>query len=180
MARSDENESGRLDILFFHARDDYVARMLPAGERRIVSGRREIRQGRAQMAHPDHINRPDDRASMPEMEPTYPLTAGLTPKALRRAIEGALTRAVPDLTEWIPDEIMTRFDWPDFATAMRRVHSPETSDDLLPTAAARARLAFDELLADQLALSLVFAMRLQTAHQGEFRWRWILDDSARQ
>ena len=149
-----ENESGRLDILFFHARDDYVARMLPAGERRIVSGRVEIRQGRAQMAHPDHIVRPDDRASMPEMEPTYPLTAGLTPKALRRAIEGALDR-VPDLTEWIPDEIMTRFDWPDFATAMRRVHSPETADDLLPTAAARARLAFDELLANQLALSLV-------------------------
>ena len=149
-----ENESGKLDILFFHARDDYVAKMLPAGERRIVSGRVELRQGRTQMAHPDHIVRSDDRGSMPELEPTYPLTAGLTPKALRRAIDGALDR-LPDLGEWIPDEIMKRFQWPDFATAMRKVHAPESAADLLPTAAARSRLAFDELLANQLALALV-------------------------
>ena len=45
--------------------------MLPAGERRIVSGRVEIRQGKPQMAHPDHVVRPEDHAEMPEMEPVY-------------------------------------------------------------------------------------------------------------
>ena len=63
-----ENETGRLEIIFFHARDDYVSRMLPAGERRIVSGRVEIRQGKPQMPHPDHIIRPEDCDEMPEME----------------------------------------------------------------------------------------------------------------
>ena len=149
-----ENETGRLDIIFFHARDDYVARALPAGERRIVSGRVEIRQARAQMAHPDHIVDPDNSAEMPLLEPVYPLTAGLTPKPLRRAMEGALTR-LPDLREWIPHQIMSERGWPDFATAMRDVHAPQSADDLSPQAPARSRLAFDELLANQLALALV-------------------------
>ena len=149
-----ENETGSLDIIFFHARDDYVARALPAGERRIVSGRVDIRQGRVQMAHPDHIVDPDNKAEMPLIEPVYPLTAGLTPKPLRRAIEGALTR-VPKLPEWIPDTLMAERNWPDFASAMRDVHHPQTGDDLLPQAKARSRLAFDELLANQLALALV-------------------------
>ena len=149
-----ENESGRLEIIFFHARDDFVSRMLPAGERRIVSGRIEIRQGKPQMAHPDHVVRPEDRDEMPEMEPVYPLTGGLTPKALRRAIDGALTR-LPTLPEWIPGDLMAARGWPDFRTAMTDIHAPQDAADLLPQSPARSRLAFDELLANQLALALV-------------------------
>ena len=149
-----ENETGRLEIIFFHARDDYVARALPAGERRIVSGRVEIRQNRAQMAHPDHIVDPQNSGEMPVIEPVYPLTAGLTPKPLRRAIDGALTR-VPELREWIPQSVMADHNWPDFAAAMRAVHHPQTDDELSPQAPSRSRLAFDELLANQLALALV-------------------------
>ena len=149
-----ENESGRLEIIFFHARDDYVSRMLPAGERRIVSGRVEIRQGKPQMAHPDHVVRSEERAEMPEIEPVYPLTGGLTPKALRRAIDGAMSR-LPDLPEWIPDDLMATRGWPDFRTAMMSVHAPQDAGDLMPLSPARSRLAFDELLANQLALALV-------------------------
>jgi ATP-dependent DNA helicase RecG len=106
------------------------------------------------MAHPDHIVDPDNSAEMPLIEPVYPLTAGLTPKMLRRAIDGALTR-LPDLREWIPHTVMSERNWPDFATAMRDVHHPRTADDLLPQTPMRSRLAFDELLANQLALALV-------------------------
>ena len=149
-----ENETGQIDLIFFHARDDYVSRMLPAGERRIVSGRVELRKGRPQMAHPDHIVRPDAPEEMPQIEPVYPLTAGLSPKALRRAIEGAMQR-IPRPREWIAPAVMEQKNWPDFATAMDKVHHPENAEDLLPAAPARARLAYDELLANQLALMLV-------------------------
>ena len=149
-----ENETGQIDLIFFHARDDYVSRMLPAGERRIISGRVELRQGQPQMAHPDHIVRPDAPEEMPQIEPVYPLTAGLSPKALRRAIEGAMRR-IPRPREWIAAAVMQQKNWPDFATAMDRVHHPENAEDLLPAAPARARLAYDELLANQLALMLV-------------------------
>ena len=149
-----ENDTGTLELVFFHAHDDYIMRLLPVGERRIVSGRAEWFQGRVQMAHPDHVVKPDDAKSMPIFEPIYPLTAGLTPKVLRRAISGAQEK-LPNLAEWIPDHIMQKQGWPDFATAMRDVHNPKVAADLLPTAPARARLAFDELLANQLALTMV-------------------------
>ena len=149
-----ENETGALELVFFHAHDDYVAKQLPIGERRLISGRVELFQGRVQMAHPDHILPPSQTSKMPVFEPIYPLTAGLTPKILRRTIVDALTR-IPDLPEWIPPAIIQQHGWPDFATAMRAVHAPQNAADLLPTSPVRARLAFDELLANQLAMRMV-------------------------
>ncbi|MDA1150955.1 MAG: ATP-dependent DNA helicase RecG [Proteobacteria bacterium] len=149
-----ENETGALELVFFHAHDDYVAKQLPIGERRLISGRVELFQGRVQMAHPDHILPPSQASKMPVFEPVYPLTAGLTPKILRRTIADALTR-IPDLPEWISPAIIQQHGWPDFATAMRAVHAPQNAADLLPTSPVRARVAFDELLANQLAMRMV-------------------------
>ena len=157
-----QNDTGELELVFFHAHNDYIAKQLPIGERRIVSGRVELFQGRVQMAHPDHIVVPEHSASMPLLEPVYPLTAGLTPKILRRTIADALKR-IPDLPEWIPSPIMAEHNWPNFADAMRAVHAPKSETDLLPTSPARARLAFDELLANQLALSMVRRQASDTA-----------------
>ena len=157
-----QNDTGELELVFFHAHNDYIAKQLPIGERRIVSGRVELFQGRVQMAHPDHIVVPEHSASMPLLEPVYPLTAGLTPKILRRTIADALRR-IPDLPEWIPPPIMAEHNWPNFADAMRAVHAPQSETDLLPTSPARARLAFDELLANQLALSMVRRQASNTA-----------------
>ena len=149
-----QNETGELELVFFHAHSDYIAKQLPVGARRIVSGRVDLFQGRVQMAHPDHIVAPENSESMPLLEPIYPLTAGLTPKILRRTLTDALTR-LPDLPEWIPEAILSNQKWPGFADAMRAVHAPQSEADLLPTSPARARLAFDELLANQLALIMV-------------------------
>jgi ATP-dependent DNA helicase RecG len=149
-----QNETGELELVFFHAHSDYIAKQLPVGARRIVSGRVDLFQGRVQMAHPDHIVAPENSDSMPLLEPIYPLTAGLTPKILRRTLTDALTR-LPDLPEWIPEAILSTQKWPGFADAMRAVHAPQSEADLLPTSPARSRLAFDELLANQLALIMV-------------------------
>ena len=149
-----ENETGALELIFFHAHDDFVAKQLPIGERRLVSGRVELFQGRVQMAHPDHILPPSQADKMPIFEPVYPLTAGLTTKIIRRTIADALTR-IPDLPEWITPSVMQQHGWPSFATAMRAVHFPQTAEDLLHSSPARERLAFDELLANQLALKMV-------------------------
>ncbi|MDC1383005.1 ATP-dependent DNA helicase RecG [Candidatus Puniceispirillum sp.] len=156
-----ENETGALELIFFHAHDDFVSKQLPIGERRLVSGRVELFQGRIQMAHPDHILPPSQADKMPIFEPVYPLTAGLTTKTIRRTIADALTR-IPDLPEWIAPSVIQQHGWPSFATAMRAVHFPQTAADLLHTSPARARLAFDELLANQLALKMVRQSAVET------------------
>ena len=149
-----ENETGHIDIVFFHARGDYVQKLLPVGAKRIVSGRAEWFQNKVQMAHPDHVVAPEKAHSLPAFEPVYPLTAGLTPKTLGKALSAA-TERIPKLEEWIDPDILTRFNWPAWDTAMREVHAPQKEADVLPGSPPRSRLSYDELLANQLALALV-------------------------
>ncbi|GGG87053.1 ATP-dependent DNA helicase RecG [Salipiger pallidus] len=145
-------------LVFFHARGDYLTRVLPEGERRIVSGRVELFDGLAQMAHPDHVVAPDEATTLPGFEPVYPLTSGVTQKLMARAV-GGLLAGLPDLPEWIDPHLRAREGWPGWADALHKAHAPEGLNDLLPHAPARARLAYDELLAHQLTLALARANR---------------------
>jgi ATP-dependent DNA helicase RecG len=140
-------------IAFFHARAEWLAGLLPTGQRRVVSGRAELFDGLAQMVHPDHVLRPEEAAGLPAWEPVYPLAAGLTQRIVARAVEGALAR-LPPLAEWIDAPLLAREGWPPWAEALARVHAPRGAADLAPTDPARARLAYDELFAHQLTLSL--------------------------
>ena len=76
-------------LVFFHARGDYLQKLLPTGQRRLVSGKVELFDGIAQMVHPDHVLRPEEarRAARP-IEPVYPLTAGLTQRLMAKAVAG--------------------------------------------------------------------------------------------
>lgn len=148
------DETGEMQLVFFNARQDYLMRILPEGARRIISGRIELYQGAPQMTHPDHIVGPDELAEMPLLEPIYPLTAGLPLKAVRKATRGALTLP-PDLPEWQDGAWMRENRWQGWRASLIAAHEPQSAADLAPDAPARARLAYDELLANQLALGLV-------------------------
>jgi len=148
------DETGTISLIFFHARDDYLRRLLPEGERRFVSGRVEWFGGNAQIAHPDYVVAPEDIDSLPLVETVYPMTAGLAPKVLRKAILASL-ETIPTLPEWQDAAWLAKQNWPDFGSALRSLHQPATPADLAPNHPARLRLAYDELLANQLALALV-------------------------
>ncbi|MFO1141649.1 MAG: ATP-dependent DNA helicase RecG [Amaricoccus sp.] len=143
-------------LIFFHPRPDWLRSTFPTGQRRIVSGRVEIFDGLAQMAHPDHVLRPDDGVELPAFEPVYPLTEGLTLRTMTRAVRSALELA-PALPEWIEPSLIARRRWPDWRTALRAAHAPAGPADLAPTAPARERLAYDEFLAHQLTLAIARA-----------------------
>ena len=143
-------------LVYFHARGDYLQGLLPTGQRRLVSGRVELFDGIAQMAHPDHVLRPEEFAELPGYEPIYPLTAGITQRMVSRAITAALSRT-PPLPEWIDGPLKARQGWPDWRVALDMVHAPAHAGDLSATAPARERLAYDELFAHQLTLSLARA-----------------------
>jgi ATP-dependent DNA helicase RecG len=150
-------------LVFFHARGDALQKQLPTGQRRVVSGKVELFDGVAQMVHPDHILRPEEAASLPEFEPVYPLTQGLTQRAMGKAAQGALDRA-PELPEWIDPALRAREGWPGWREALCAAHGPKREADLAPTAPARQRLAYDELFAHQLTLAL--ARRVERRGKG--------------
>ncbi|MFN0219196.1 MAG: ATP-dependent DNA helicase RecG [Hyphomicrobium sp.] len=149
-----EDDSGRIDLVFFHAERTFVERQLPIGEVRYVSGRVELYGETLQMTHPDYIVAPEARAELPMLEPVYPLTAGLSGKVLAKASRQAIDR-VPELPEWQNGPWLKERGWPDFKTALKRLHLPDDVQDVSNGAAPWQRIAYDELLAGQLALGLV-------------------------
>lgn len=148
-----EDARASFALVFFHAKGDWLQRTLPVGERRIVSGRVELFDGVLQMVHPDHILRPEEAGDLPAFEPVYPLAAGLTQRAVARAVAASLVRA-PALPEWIDRALLAREGWPAWREAVAAVHAPEGSAGLSAEAPARRRLAYDELLAHQMTLAL--------------------------
>lgn len=145
-------------LVFFHARGDYLSKLLPAGQRRVVSGKVELFDGLAQMVHPDHAVRVEDAEQIPSFEPVYPLTAGVTQKPLSKSMASALER-VPQLDEWIDSTQKDLKKWPDWQAAIKMVHAPKSIGDLAQTVPARERLAYDEFMAHQLTLGLARANR---------------------
>ena len=159
--------TGSIDIIFFNANKEWIANQLPVGEVRLISGKVEYYQGQAQMVHPDMIGMPDERAAIETIDPIYPLTAGLTNKSVKKAIHGALG-LVPKLPEWLDQAHKTKNKWPDWHKAIEVLHTLSNEAELSPTHPARQRLAYDEFLANQLALALV---RLHQRKQNGRAWK---------
>ncbi|WP_417691699.1 ATP-dependent DNA helicase RecG [Roseibium sp.] len=150
------DDSGSITFVFFHPRRDWLMQMFPEGERRIVSGKVEWFNERPQMVHPDYVVSPEEAETMPALEPVYPLTAGLSPKTLQKAINSALER-MPHLPEWLDAAWQSQNLWPELDDALETLHRPQEQEDLSPASPALSRLAYDELLASQLALAMVRA-----------------------
>ena len=156
------DETGFLYLVFFHARPEYLLKALPVGEQRVVSGRLERFRDQLQITHPDHIGALDELDTLKGIEPVYPLTTGLTLKIVGKAVRAALGR-VPELPEWIDAPYVARMGWPTWRAAILAAHGPDSEADIDPSAAPRQRLAYDELFASQLAVSLMRAYQRRLA-----------------
>ena len=148
------DDTGEIQLVFFRATGGWVEKMLPVGEQRYVSGEIGFFQGMKQITHPDFVVEPGQFETLPLVQPVYPLTHGLTSRALTKLVREVVDR-LPDLPEWMPPERRRNFMWPSFADAMRTVHLPPAPADGDLASPARMRLAYDEYLAGQLALMLV-------------------------
>jgi ATP-dependent DNA helicase RecG len=149
-----EDDTGDIELIFFHAERGYLERMLPVGEVRVLSGRVERYGAKLQMPHPDYIVPEAEAGRLPSLEPVYPLSQGLTQKFLHKAFAQVLAR-VPGMEEWLDARLIEGRGWPSFGGALRALHAPASDADVASSAAARARLACDELFAGQLALALL-------------------------
>lgn len=145
---------GYLTLVFFHARPDYIKSALPEGSQRAISGKLEHYGYAPQINHPDTIAPASDLQKILSLETVYGLTYGLTNRHLSKIIRSALQH-VPELPEWIDTALLKQKNWIGWKTSLVAVHNPIVPNDLLPENLARQRLAYDEILANQLALALV-------------------------
>lgn len=139
------------EVVLFHAeRAPGRLAQFPIGARLLISGRVERFNDRTTLPHPDYVIPADQEALLPAIEPVWGLTAGLVPRVVSRAMAGALAR-LPELPEWHQASILASRRWPGFAEALRTVQAPIAMPDDKPA----RRLAYDELLARQIAFALI-------------------------
>ena len=143
-----EDVLGNICTLTYFGRASYTAKkLLPVGEKRWVAGRLDQYGQTLQIVHPDHVAE-DGAALLTQLcEPVYPLSEGLTQGRLAGLIQQALEH-LPDLPEWIEPGLLDRMNWPAWRDALVLAHRGTHEQ-------ARDRLAYDELLANSLALMLV-------------------------
>jgi ATP-dependent DNA helicase RecG len=164
-----EDDTGDVELVFFLANHEWVRSRLPIGATRWISGKLELWDGRRQMVHPDRVMNAEELDRLPSVEPVYGLTEGLYQRGVARAAEGALKR-LPPMPEWISAKTLSDLNLPSFTQALGAMHRPETPEDVDPASPGATRLAYDELLANQLALLLMRArMRVipGRAHKAE-------------
>lgn len=147
------DQETEFQLVFFHGRSRYLTAQLPEGSRRVVSGKLELFDGMAQMVHPDHMLPLEEAGDIPDFEPVYHLTHGITQKTMFKAVQSALQRVL-ELPEWVDASYKTKRGWADWHEAIATAHAPGHLSDLEPEAPARARLAYDELFAHQLTLAI--------------------------
>jgi ATP-dependent DNA helicase RecG len=148
------DDTGVMSLVFFASYADHMARHYPVGEKRLISGEISWYGAEAQMSHPDYVLNEAEYSKLPLLEPIYPLTAGLSSKLMHKCAVVAVEK-FPQTPEWQDPEWLRRKAWPDMVTALRTMHQPAEAVSLEVAAPARLRLAYDELLANQLALLLV-------------------------
>ena len=136
-----------VELVWFGQTATWGKRLMPLGQPRIVAGKLD-RFGPLLKINQPEVFLPGHAPRLPAREPVYPLTEGLTNRRLSALTAQALKR-LPHLTEWIEPSVLARDGWPGWADALRAVHLLEGEGP------ARERLAYDELLANQLALLLV-------------------------
>jgi ATP-dependent DNA helicase RecG len=138
-----------LTLTYFH-NPGWAKKQFPLGKARLVSGRMERYGQELQIVHPDYVLHPEEAAELPEREPVYPLSEGLTGKRMADLAGQAIERS-PPLSEWIELSLLERRGWPGWHEAVAAAHRSRNP------APARERLAYDEVFANQLALMLVRA-----------------------
>jgi ATP-dependent DNA helicase RecG len=142
------NETGFLTVVFFHLPMSYIKKMLPVGESRVVSGKVERFGNDLQIVHPDYIVRPSLKDTIAKVEPQYALTQGVSQKQLYKSMVALLER-LPLLPEWCTEELLSKHGWVSWRQAHMDLHTGKFSPKHMD------RLAYDELLAHQLALKLI-------------------------
>ena len=174
------DDTGDVVLTYFRAQPGYVEKLLPVGAKRYVSGTLQMFDGVPQIVHPDRVVDEEGFAKLSGIDPVYPLTEGLALGSLRRAIAQALQKlpgaARMDQPGGDPPLQISR----PIREALNRVHIPVELTDILPDGPFWSRLAFDELLAGQLALALVRAQLRRPAgdrHAGDGHLRRQIIDA---
>ena len=143
-----------IDIVYFNARHPVIRSILPPKSFKMISGKLEFFKNKFQITHPSNIENVTDIQLLREKEPVYSLTAGLNMKTFIK-LSNQVLDSIPNLKEWIEERLLLKYNFISWKEAIEKLHNPEIEDTYSEKNIFRRRLAFDELLAHQLAICII-------------------------
>ena len=144
-----EDDFGKIDIVFFNSRENYIRAVLPINKWVLISGKINVYNNKYQITNPEYITSLDRLDYIKKKIPKYSLTYGLNEKTFRKIIENVINN-LPDLDEWYGPEIIKKFSFSSWKKSIQMVHSAKNNKN---NSTYFKRLALDEIISNLLVLS---------------------------
>ena len=143
-----------IDIVYFNAKHPMIRSILPVKSFKMISGKLEFYKNKFQITHPTNIDNISSIQLIKEKEPVYGLTAGLNMKNFIK-LSNQVLQLLPNQKEWIDEKIIKKYNFVSWKNSIENLHNPEIDNKFDNKNNFRRRLAFDELLAHQLAIGII-------------------------
>ena len=135
-----EDDTGKLDCIFFNSYEGYIRKILPLNAKVTISGKIGYYNKKYQITNPTHLS--EDPNSVKKIDKNYSLTEGLNNKLYNKIIQEVL-KNIPNLDEWLDKEILKKFDNISWKKAVLELHNP---NNINKKGNFLKRLIFDEIL----------------------------------
>ena len=143
-----EDETGKIDCIFFNSHEGYVRKILPLNQQVSISGKIGSYKGRYQITNPTYVSQ--DSSLIETLHNKYSLTEGITEKIYNKIISQIL-KNLPILNEWHSESILKNFNNESWNNSIVKLHDPKNIDNY--KSSFYKRLAYDEILASFLVNS---------------------------
>ena len=142
-----------IELLYFNYFPHYIFARKQEGDEIVICGTAKIHpKNGVQFMHPQVYN---NESEIERISVVYPLTYAVNSAAIHKLMKMALKQVkLFDIPEWLDEEKISGYQWKSFFASLENVHNPKYYNDIDPSYIYRRRLAFDELLASQLAVSI--------------------------
>ena len=145
-----EDDTGKLDIIFFNSREGYIKKILPINKYVIISGKINFYKKKYQITNPTYVNTAEKGSYIKKIMPNYSLTEGISEKIYRNIIEQILEN-LPNIKEWHRKETTSKYKFESWNAAIIKLHNPKNVNKI--NSIYYRRLVFDEILSTLLVLS---------------------------
>ena len=144
-----EDKFGKIDIVFFNVRENYIRQQLPLNTEIIISGKITIYKNKFQMTNPDYIQTIDKEMSIKKIMSKYSNLSGISPKTIQK-IYFEESKDISEIDEWHDKNFINERGWSSWSSSIKKLHNPETNEDINKNSNYYERLAFDEILSNLL------------------------------
>ena len=144
-----EDETGKLDCIFFNSHEGYIRKILPLNNKIVISGKIGYFKNRYQITNPTHIS--TDSNSIKKVFTNYSLTDGINQKMYNKIVQQVL-KNLPDLNEWLSHRVLKKFNYISWRNSVIQLHDPK---NIKKKGSFLNRLIFDEILSTFLVNSKI-------------------------